>query len=80
MIPIAKPTDVGPALARIRESRGVPRQEVAHAVGMWASQYGQYELGAKVPGIASLTRLLAALGWRIEFVPVDQADAERDAA
>lgn len=70
---IAKPADVGPALRQIRESRNATRQEVAFAVGMWSSQYGQYELGAKVPTVVNLLALAHALGYDLALVPREEA-------
>lgn len=69
MIRIPDASHIGPALAQIRKSRGAPRQEVAFAVGMWASQYGQYELGVKVPHVDNLIRIAHALGYDLALIP-----------
>lgn len=73
MIRLTKATDIAGALKSLRKNRGAPRREIAFAVGMWEQQYGQYEMGRRVPDLATLLKLAHALGYDLALIPREDA-------
>lgn len=73
MIVLSDPAALGAALTDMRLMRRLSRRAVAGLVGMHESQYGQYELGHKLPSVAVLLRLWAALGYDVALIPREEA-------
>src|SRR5882757_2461058 len=60
--------NLGPALRRARELRGMSQAEVAREAGTGKSQLSKYEQGKELPKLDSLERVLAVLNIRsLEF-------------
>jgi transcriptional regulator with XRE-family HTH domain len=53
--------NLGPALRRARELRGMSQAEVAREAGTGKSQLSKYEQGKELPKLESLERVLAVL-------------------
>lgn len=54
--------NLGKALIRLRERKGVSQASVARAAGIGKSQLSKYEHGKELPKLESLERVLGALG------------------
>lgn len=70
-------TDVdqlGEALAEMRTTRGLKRQDLAEQAGMKPTQYGTYENGHKVPNSESLLRLTEAARYDLILLPRELTD------
>ena len=67
----------GDSLRSLRRRSGRTQADVAAAVGIPASVLSAYERGRRQPGLEIAGRIIAALGYRVEFVrtldPVVQA-------
>jgi transcriptional regulator with XRE-family HTH domain/tetratricopeptide (TPR) repeat protein len=80
-------SDLGLVLAVLRTGRGWSQAKLARESGIPASSISQYEMGKKLPELASLIRLLEAMGFGFSDVDkarlfllsirVDQVPAER---
>ena len=57
----ANEPDVGPALRRLREDRGLSLEQLAQLTGVSRAMLGQVELGQSVPTIKTLWRIAHAL-------------------
>lgn len=55
--------DLGRRLAILREARDLSQAELARKAGITASSLSQYEAGKRMPEVATLFRILAALGY-----------------
>ena len=60
----------GSDLGRLRRRAGRTQRWVAEAVGVSATAVSAYERGRREPGIETATRIIVALGYRIELVPL----------
>ena len=54
--------DLGKTLRALRESRGLAQAELARQAGLGKSQVSKYERGKELPQLATLEKLLGALG------------------
>ena len=79
--PALRPEQIGPALRRLRESRGVKQYVAARRAGLTQSQVSEYELGKRLPSLRSLLLLLTALNARLGhlefFAPEDEERTPR---
>lgn len=65
---------VAPVVAALRRRRialEMTQQQVADAAGVKVQYVCRIETGATVPGVASMDRLLAAVGLRLDVSEVD---------
>jgi transcriptional regulator with XRE-family HTH domain len=60
----------GADLRRLRRRAGRTQRWVADAVGIPVTVVSAYERGQRQPGVEVATRIVAALGHRIELVPM----------
>lgn len=68
-IPVPDAAAIPAALKAMRGAHTVRRRDVAYALGMWEQQYGQYELGNRVPSVEVLARIAHAMGYDLALVP-----------
>jgi transcriptional regulator with XRE-family HTH domain len=61
--------EIGGALMRLREYRGLSRQEAADAMGSTPSSLWRIETSSREPRLEMLVRMAAALGGRIVIDP-----------
>lgn len=54
-------------LANLRERRGLSQTDLANLTGIKQPQIARLERGAHLPALATLRRLLAALGGKLEL-------------
>lgn len=80
MIRLDHPDQIAAALTEMRTQRGLKRQVLAVQAEMKATQYGQYELGSRVPSTETLLRLADAANYDVILVPREQARALIDLA
>ena len=59
----------GPTLLTLRRRSGQTQAQVAAATGIPVTVLSAYERGRRQPGIDAVARIVAALGFRVEFVP-----------
>jgi transcriptional regulator with XRE-family HTH domain len=59
-------SEMARALGSLRITRGWSQHEVARSAGLHKSAISEYERGKKMPEMATIARLLAALGYTIE--------------
>lgn len=71
--------DIGPALRDARQQRGLTQAELARRAGTSQPAVARYETGVTVPSLATLARLLAALGLRLDVAWAPAPD-EHDVA
>ena len=68
----------GPDLRRLRLRTGLTQRAVAAAVGIPTTVLSAYERGRRQPGFEIATRIIDALGYRVELVPMlDPAEQAR---
>jgi len=58
----------GSTLRELRLRVGRTQVEVARAVGIPATVLSAYERGRRVPGLEAASRIVEALGFRVQFV------------
>lgn len=69
----------GSTLRELRLRRGWTQAQVAHLTGIPTSVLSAYERGRRVPGLDAASRIIDALGYRLEVVPLpDPASCGRD--
>lgn len=76
MIRIDSPEQVAAALQFMRGISGMSQRELAAAGGFQQAQIHWWEHDERRPQIATLTRLLAAMGYQLAIVPMIENDAE----
>jgi transcriptional regulator with XRE-family HTH domain len=59
----------GATLRTLRRRTGQTQAEVAAITGIPVTVLSAYERGRRQPGIDAAARVVAALGYRVEFVP-----------
>lgn len=69
----------GTTLRSLRQRTGRTQAEVAAATHIPASVLSAYERGRRQPALETAGRIIEALGYRVEFVPITQLDPERQA-
>ncbi|WP_433793955.1 helix-turn-helix domain-containing protein [Actinoplanes sp. CA-252034] len=70
---LANPENIGPALTDLRTLHKLTKRQVAAAADMGEPQYGQYELGRKIPTVPILLRILAVYGSSFAILPGEEA-------
>lgn len=78
MIQITATTDWAALLRDLLAMRRITQADLARAAGYAEGQVSKWLRGVVVPSAPTIARLLAALGWRIDINPDDQADATPD--
>jgi transcriptional regulator with XRE-family HTH domain len=76
MIRIDTPADLAEALGLLRRLGGHTQTAVGIELGTTPQRIGDYERGRIAPNSPTLMRLLAALGYRLEIVPVIETAPE----
>lgn len=69
MIRFASPDAVGPALGNLRRLLGISQVRLASDSGLWPSQLSHWEAGDRHPDLASLAKVVRALGYDLALVP-----------
>ena len=64
--------EAGVALRDARLAAGLSQRELADRVGTSQATISAYENGTKQPSVATLSRLLAAAGWRLTVASAAQ--------
>ena len=59
----------GPSLRTLRRRSGHTQAQVAVVTGIPVTVLSAYERGRRQPGVEAVARVIAALGFRVEFVP-----------
>jgi transcriptional regulator with XRE-family HTH domain len=80
VIRLDRADEIGPALADMRETRGIRRQTLADQAEMKATQYGTYENGHRIPNLETLLRLADAANYDVILMPREQARGLADLA
>ncbi|MEQ1700273.1 MAG: helix-turn-helix transcriptional regulator [Ilumatobacteraceae bacterium] len=59
----------GSSLRSMRRRAGLTQAQVAAATGIPVTVISAYERGRRQPGLDAASRIVQALGFRVEFVP-----------
>ncbi|MCY7300818.1 MAG: helix-turn-helix domain-containing protein [Ilumatobacteraceae bacterium] len=59
----------GATLRTLRRRSGLTQAQVAAVTGIPVTVLSAYERGRRQPGVDAAARVIAALGFRVEFVP-----------
>lgn len=74
MIRIGTIEDLHRAMADLRAMTLMSQRAVAAQLHVNPSRISDFEKGRRTPGTRTVIRMLAALGWQIALVPLEEAE------